>query len=72
MKEDLSEVRTILQDLPVSIKGFVFHDDDGQPVVVLNARLSAEKRLKAYRHELKHIENGEMYDTTYNEYGGTG
>ena len=70
MKEDLSEVRTILQDLPVSIKGFVFHDDDGQPVVVLNARLSAEKRLKAYRHELKHIENGEMYDTTYNEYGG--
>lgn len=70
MKEDLSDVRTILQDLPVSIKGFVFHDDDGQPVVVLNARLSAEKRLKAYRHELKHIENGEMYDTTYNEYGG--
>lgn len=70
MKEDLSEVRTILQDLPVSIKGFVFHDDDGQPVVVLNARLSAEKRLKAYRHELKHIKNGEMYDTTYNEYGG--
>lgn len=70
MKEDLSEVRTILKDLPVSIKGFVFHDDDGQPVVVLNARLSAEKRLKAYRHELKHIENGEMYDTTYNEYGG--
>lgn len=70
MKEDLSEVRTILQDLPVSIKGFVFHDDDGQPVVVLNSRLSAEKRMKAYRHELKHIENGEMYDTTYNEYGG--
>lgn len=64
------EIRTILQDLPVSVKGFVFHDDDGQPVVVLNSRLSAEKRMKAYRHEVEHIKNGDMYDTTYDEYGG--
>lgn len=62
------EIRTILQNLPVSIHGFCFHDDDGQPVVVLNARLSAEKRMKAYRHELEHIERGEMYDPTYIEY----
>jgi len=62
------EIRTILQNLPVSIHGFCFHDDDGQPVVVLNARLSAEKRMKAYRHELEHIERGEMYDQTYKEY----
>lgn len=62
------EIRTILQNMPVSIHGFCFHDDDGQPVVVLNARLSAEKRMKAYRHELEHIERGEMYDPTYIEY----
>ena len=62
------EIRTILQNMPVSIHGFCFHDDDGQPVVVLNARLSAEKRMKAYRHELEHIERGEMYDQTYIEY----
>ena len=67
MKE---EIRTILKDLPVSIKGFCYHDDDGAPVVVLNARLSAERRMEAYLHELKHIENGDMYETTYNEYGG--
>ena len=62
------EIRTILQDLPVSVKGFCFHDDDGTPVVVLNSRLSAERRMEAYRHELDHIKNGEMYDQTYNEY----
>ena len=65
------EIRTILLNLPVSVSGFVFHDDEGQPVVVLNARLSAERRLKAYRHEVEHIENGDMYDATYNEYGGS-
>ena len=64
------EIRTVLQDLPVSVGGFVFHDDDGQPVVVLNSRLSAERRMKAYRHEVEHIENGDMYDMNYNEYGG--
>ena len=70
MKNENAEIRTILQDLPVSVHGFVFHDDDGQPMVVLNSRLSAEKRMKAYRHEVKHIENGDMYDANYNEYGG--
>lgn len=70
MKNDEAEIRTILQDLPVSVHGFCFHDDDGRPVVVLNARLSAEKRMKAYRHEVEHIESGEMYDQNYNEYGG--
>ena len=65
-----NEIRTILQDLPVSVHGFCFHDDDGQPVVVLNARLSAEKRMKAYRHELEHIERGEMFNEDYHEYGG--
>ena len=64
------EIRTILKDLPVSIKGFCFHDDDGAPVVVINARLSAERRMEAYRHELEHIRNGDMYNMNYNEYGG--
>lgn len=65
-----AEYRTILKDMPVSIKGFCFHDDDGEPVVVLNSRLSAERRMKTYDHEVEHIEKGEMYDTNYHEYGG--
>ena len=67
----MDEVRTILQNLPVSVKGFCYHDDDGQPVVVLNARMSAERRMKAYRHELEHIKNGDMFNEDYCEYGGT-
>ena len=70
MKDEAREIRTILQDLPVSVRGLVFHDDEGQPVIVINSRLSVENRMKAYRHEVEHIQNGEMYDTTYNEYGG--
>ena len=70
MMNNEQEIRTSLKDLPVSVQGFCFHDDDGQPVVVLNARLSVERRRKAYRHEVEHIENGDMYDATYNEYGG--
>lgn len=64
------EIRTILKDMPVSIKGFCYHDDDGSPVIVLNSRLSVERRLKTYRHEVAHIINGEMYDEDYDEYGG--
>lgn len=67
---DREEIRTILQDLPVSIHAFCFHDDEGQPVVVLNSRLSAEKRMEAFRHEVEHIDRGEMFDSNYNEYGG--
>ena len=70
LMDNNAEIRTILQDLPVSVNGFCFHDEDGQPVVVLNARQSAERRLKAYRHELEHIKNGEMDDPNYHEYGG--
>ena len=70
MRDEHEEIRTILQDLPVSVHGFVFHDDDGQPVIVLNSRLSAERRRKAFDHEMEHIENEDMYNEDFNEYGG--
>lgn len=49
-------IQVKLLDLPVSISSFVQIDDDVY-TVVLNARLSAEDRLRHYRHELDHIEN---------------
>ncbi len=67
MNED--EIRTILQDMPTSVYGFCFHDDDGTPFVVLNARQSLERQRKAYQHELEHIERGEMFNEDYHEYG---
>lgn len=49
-------IQVKLLDLPVSISSFVCMDDDVY-TVVLNARLSAEDRLRHYRHELDHIGN---------------
>ena len=60
--------RIILQDLPTSVRGFVFKDDDGEPVIVLNSRLSREQNRKTFRHEKKHIQNDELNEPTYHEY----
>ena len=60
--------RIILHDLPTSVRGFVFKDDDGEPVIVLNSRLSREQNRKTFRHEKKHIGNDELNEPTYHEY----
>jgi Zn-dependent peptidase ImmA (M78 family) len=64
------EDRVILKNMPTSIRGYVFKDDDGAPVIVLNSRLSREQNRRTYEHERQHIERGEMDEPTYNEYGG--
>ena len=60
----------ILTDLPTSVRGFVFQGDDGEPVIVVNSRLTREQNRRTYDHERGHIERGDMYEPTYNEYGG--
>lgn len=66
----MDENRVILQDLPTSVRGFVFQDPDGNPVIVVNSRLTREQNRKTYRHERKHIDRNELNEPTYNEYGG--
>ena len=58
----------LLVDLPTSVRGFCYHDDDGEPMIILNARLSREQNRKTYDHECDHIKNGDMYEPTYTEY----
>ena len=48
-----------LMDLPPRIKGFVTIRD-GEPVIVLNARLNHEQNIKTFLHEKKHIERGDF------------
>jgi Zn-dependent peptidase ImmA (M78 family) len=48
-----------LMDLPPRIKGFVTMRD-GEPVIVLNARLSHEENVETYLHELKHLERNDF------------
>ena len=62
------EEHTILMDLPTSVRGLVFHDDAGDPVIVLNARLTREQNRKTYDHEKKHVKNNELTDPNYIEY----
>jgi hypothetical protein len=59
-----------LMDLPTSVRGFCYHDDDGNEYIILNSRHTWEQNRKTWKHEKKHIENGDMYEPTYNEYGG--
>lgn len=59
-----------LMNLPTSVRGFVYHDDDGELYIVLNSRLSHEQNLSTYVHELKHIRRGDLDDLNYHEYGG--
>ena len=66
----MEEHEVILQDLPTSVRGFVFLGEDGEPVIVVNSRLTREQNIRTFRHEKKHIKNDELTDQTYNEYGG--
>lgn len=60
----------ILINLPTAVRGFVFQGEDGDPVIVVNARLTREQNRKTFDHERQHIENGDMENENYNEYGG--
>ena len=64
----MEERSVILQDLPTSVRGFVFQGEDGEPVIVVNSRLTREQNRKTYRHEKRHIRRNELNDPTYIEY----
>ena len=58
----------ILVDLPTSVRGFVFLGDDGEPVIVVNSRLTREQNRRTFRHEKNHIRKGHLTDASYMEY----
>lgn len=66
----MKDYRVTLANLPTSVRGFVFLESDGVPRIVLNANLTREQNMRTMNHELKHIENDELTDPDYNEYGG--
>lgn len=48
---------------PVSkIGGMVMPNDDGTYSIYINANLNPERQRKAFFHELKHIENDDLYN----------
>lgn len=63
----MDENEVILQDLPTSVRGFCFLGEDGEPVIVVNSRLTREQNRKTYRHERKHIRKNQLTDQNYKE-----
>ena len=57
-----------LVNLPTSVRGFCYHDDEGESYVVLNARLTREANRKTYKHERRHILRGDLDNINYFEY----
>ena len=63
------DTHVILTDeLPVSVAGCCYHDEDGANYILLNAKHSREKLRKTVLHEMKHIIRGDMYNADYHEY----
>ena len=64
----MEENMALLRDLPTSVRGFVFQDPDGEPVIVVNSRLTREQNFLTFQHEKSHVRRNELSEPTYNEY----
>lgn len=53
------DVNTIETNLPTSISAYVVSNPDASYTIILNSRLTWERRMKAYLHEMDHIKNGD-------------
>lgn len=58
----------IVVDLPTTVRGFVYHDDDGEYYIVVNARLTREANRRTWIHEKRHIRRGDLENAGYHEY----
>ena len=54
------EIPTFVVDLPDHVPGLSCMDEDGTPIIYLNARHSSEKNRNTYEHELTHIQRDDF------------
>ena len=57
----MDDIFVTMADLPCSIGAFVVANNDMTYTIVLNSRLSHEKNIASYWHEIAHIRRGD-YD----------
>lgn len=55
----IQDVNVVLMDMPTNLTSLVRANADDTYTIILNARMSYETRMKAYKHELQHIQNGD-------------
>lgn len=51
-----------LIDMPETIHGVTRKDAEGDYNIYLNAKLCADARAEAFRHEIEHIRRGHFYE----------
>lgn len=56
------------RELPMKIRGFSYHDEEGRFIVVLNTRLGIMQNRKTADHELRHIMRGDHVNNDFIEY----
>ena len=54
------DVNVVLLDFPAPGNEMVFENEDDSFTIMINARLSYDEQLKAYRHAKRHIENDDF------------
>ena len=57
----MNDVIVRVMDMPYFARGFTLLDSDGDFNVYLNSRYTCEEQEETYRHEMKHIKNGDFY-----------
>ena len=65
---EMHGIRVITQDLPCTIRGFVINDDPDGYCIIVNSRHTREQQLRTVRHELAHIQRGDVCNSCYVEY----
>ena len=51
----MEHIRTYMVNLPTHVRGLTSIDEDGEPMIYLNARLSIDQNRDTYDHETRHI-----------------
>jgi len=57
------EIRTVIAKLPARIRAYVVLKD-GHYTVIINDQLSPVAKMRAYRHEVNHIMDGDFEKAT--------
>jgi len=69
MMTDASNVPVVLARLARNVHGFCTIGSDYEPIIVLNVQLSPEQMRRTYLHELRHLQKGDLWNESYDEYG---
>ena len=57
------EIKIVVAKMPATIRAYVVLKDDHYTVII-NDQLSPVAKMRAYRHEVNHIMNGDFERTT--------